>query len=214
MRPTFSKGEYYHIYNRGTEKRNIFIDDEDLQRFFVSMSEFNSSNPIGSIFENNFRKRTLGGSTSKPEKLVEFIAYCLNPNHFHFVVRQRLENGVQQFMHRIGTGYTMYFNEKYKRAGALFQGRYKAKWVSSNEYLLYLSAYVNLNYEVHGLGGSTSKSSWDEYMGRSKEQLCVTGVVLDQFSFVTSYKEYSFDVVSGVFNRRQKEKGLGQLLLE
>ena len=87
------EGEYYHIYNRGVDKRTIFQDQEDLSRFFQSMEEFNYVEPIGSIFQNSFNKKR-----KNSKKLVEIICYCLNPNHFHFVLRQFVENGISEFM--------------------------------------------------------------------------------------------------------------------
>ncbi len=88
----FVEGEYYHIYNRGVDKRNIFSDKSDLNRFLQSMKEFNTKNPIGSLFENSFLKeKELGGKASK---LVEFIAYCLNSNHYHFIITPLVEKGI------------------------------------------------------------------------------------------------------------------------
>src|SRR3989344_3993600 len=120
----FVTGEFYHIYNRGTDKRNIFSDKNDIDRFFQSMIEFNTIEPIGSIYENSFYLNQLGSLASKlrkpSKKLVNFISYCLNPNHFHFLLEQVAEKGIEKFLHRLGTGYTKYFNNKHKRSGALF----------------------------------------------------------------------------------------------
>jgi len=77
--------------------------------------------------------------------LVEIIVYCLNPNHYHIILRQVSEGGVSKFMLKLSSGYSSYFNKKNKRSGSLFQGRFKAVHIDSNEYLLYLSAYVNKN---------------------------------------------------------------------
>ena len=123
----FISGEYYHIFNRGNNKRAIFLDKYDLNRFFLSMREFNTDKPIGSIYERSFRKEESG--LIKDKKIVDFICYCLNPNHFHFAIKQVGDNGIIKFMHRLGTGYTKYFNQKYENSGALFQGRYKAKHI-------------------------------------------------------------------------------------
>ena len=154
----FVENEFYHIYNRGVDKRTIFSDRNDLDRFFQSMQEFNTIEPIGSIFENSFKKDD--GSIKFP--LVKFVAYCLNPNHFHFVLTPIEERGIEKFMHRLGTGYTKYFNEKHSRNGALFQGVFKANHINSNEYLLHASVYVNLNYKVHKLqkGKHIYQASW------------------------------------------------------
>ncbi len=136
----FVVGEYYHLYNRGVEKRDIFIDNEDLNRFLKSLTEFNTVEPIGSIYEHSFGSPT---PKSRSLKLISIVAYCLNPNHYHLLVTPLKFGGIQKFMHRLGTGYTNYFNERYDRSGALFQGRYKDVHVSSNEQLLHLSAYIN-----------------------------------------------------------------------
>src|SRR3989338_2002123 len=185
----FAEGEIYHVFNRGVEKRPIFQDQGDFSRFLESMRQFNNLDPIGSIYENSFNKNQLGNGVSK---LVEFVCYCLNPNHFHFVIKQVSEKGVEKFMHRF-LGYTKYFNQKYKRSGVLFQGPFKAVHISSNEQLLHTSVYVNLNDQVHGLGNGVSKSSWEEYgvSGKSskKEDICsAKDIVLEQFNNFSDYK--------------------------
>src|SRR3989344_7139585 len=119
----FVNGGFYHIYNRGNNKRKVFLGRGDLERFFQSMQEFNSEEPIGSIHISSFKEPLLRSSTSK---LVDFVCFCLNPNHYHFIIRQLTDKGIEKFMHRLGTGYTNYFNEKHKCSGSLFQGRYKA----------------------------------------------------------------------------------------
>lgn len=207
----FTNGEYYHIFNRGNNKRPIFLDDKDFSRFFQSMIEFNTTEPIGSIFENSFRKDKLGSSTSK---LVDFTCYCLNPNHFHFILKQLEYGGIEKFMHRTGTGYTKYFNKRHDCNGSLFQGRYKAIHIDSNEYLLHLSAYINLNDRVHLLGSSTSrsttsKSSWDEYI-LGRESFCKKDIILSQFKDVVEYRKFmeeSFEVI-------KERKDMEKLLLE
>src|SRR3989338_4945315 len=109
----FVTGEFYHIYNRGVDKRDIFMDQLDIDRFFQSMEEFNTINPIGSIYENRFvDKKDKSGSKASKSKLVDFIAYCLNPNHYHFILKQVDDKGVEKFMQRIGTGFAKYFNNK------------------------------------------------------------------------------------------------------
>lgn len=214
MRTTPIIGEYYHIYNRGTDKRDVFLSEKDMERFLLSMSEFNTIDPIGSIYENSFNKGELGGPTSKSESLVEFITYCLNPNHYHFILKQIADRGISIFMQRLGTGYTMYFNEKYQRTGALFQGKYKIKHISSNEYLLHVSAYVNLNYEVHQLGGWTSKSSWNEYLGKPAIPFCKKDIILGQFLSAERYGIYAKNALKDTIQKRQEEKELDKLLLE
>ena len=202
----FVNEEIYHIYNRGTDKRVIFEDEYDFQRFLQSLQEFNFLDPIGSIYEHSrLKKEEFGGSTSKSDKLVEIIAYCLNPNHFHLLLKQVTERGVEKFMQRLGTGYTMYFNKKYERSGALFQGRFKAVYVGTNEYLLHLSVYVNLNDKVHKLGGSTSKSSLNEYVGNIKNGsvvICDKEIILGQFKNINEYQLYAESTLKGIQERK------------
>ena len=125
------------------------MDPEDVARFFVCMSFFNTRDPIGSVYEYSREELQFGSLASKKKKLINFVAFCLNQNHYHFILEPLVDDGIQKFMHRLSTGYTNYFNEKYKRSGSLFQGTYKAIHANSNEYLLHLSVYVNLNYKVH-----------------------------------------------------------------
>lgn len=211
----FANGEVYHVYNRGVDKRSIVQDQIDADRFFQSMLEFNVSDPIGSIYENSFRKKQLGGSTSKSNdedgKLVEIIAYCVNPNHFHIILQQVSDRGIERFMQRLGTGYTMYFNNRYERSGSLFQGKFKSIHVGTNEYLLRLSAYVNLNFRVHKYGEEVAfliRSSWNEYLGKTKNQYCKKEVILGQFRDRREYEKFSESALVGILERKQLEKDL------
>ena len=203
-------GEHYHVFNRGVDKRDIFVDADDLNRLFQSMLEFNTVEPIGSIYENSFRKKTLGNSVSKrEERLVDFIAYCLNQNHYHFILRQIRDNGVEKFMHRLGLGYTKFFNNKHDRTGVLFQGKYKAVHVDSNEYLLHLSVYVNLNNRVHRSGNRITRSSWNEYV-RDTAGICKKEIILDQFPNIGAFQKFTEGSLEGIRGRKEMEK----LLLE
>ncbi len=188
----FVIGEYYHVYNRGTEKRDIVLEEYDLERFLESMELFNSLEPIGSIFEFSREEEKPNIKNNKSnKKLVSFVAFCVNPNHFHFLITPLVENGIEKFMHRIG-GYTRYFNEKYKRSGALFQGRFKSKHISDNKYLLHLSAYINMNNR-NKFGKSFSKlseSSLEEYI-ENKNGFCDKKIILEQFKNPKEYLDFA-----------------------
>jgi putative transposase len=136
--------EFYHIYNRGTEKRNIFLDDADSTRFIELLYLSNSNDAVdvrhvrrmyGSVYE----------FARGENPLVYIGAYCLMPNHFHILLTPAVENGVEKFMLKVGTGYSMYFNKRYNRTGVLFQGRFKSRHAYTDEYLKYLFAYIHLN---------------------------------------------------------------------
>jgi len=140
---TFEINEYYHCYNRGTDKRIIFDDKYDYAYFIKSLKAYNSVDSFGRL--------SLATNQSQDEKIVDVISYCLLQNHFHIVLRERIENGISKFMQRIGVGYTMYFNEKNKRSGALFQGAFKSKHVDKDQDLQQLIAYVTYNYKIHSV---------------------------------------------------------------
>lgn len=168
MRKTkLAVGEHYHIYNRGTDKRDIFFDEKDLNRFWESISDFNQTEPIGSMYEYSFVKKDNTAVKAKTP-LVQFVAYCINPNHFHFLITPLQEKGIEKFMQRLGNGYTKYFNNRHKRNGVLFQGKFKSKHVDSNEYLLHLSAYINSNDKLGHRMSKLSKSSMSEFLNNGR----------------------------------------------
>jgi len=187
----FVPGEYYHIYNRGTEKRKIILDRQDLERFIRSLIEFNSLEPIGSIYELSFQADKLSTPSTKSKKLISIVAYCINPNHFHLILTPLLEKGIEKFMQRMA-GYTRYFNEKYKRDGVLFQGKYKSKHISDNNYLLRLGAYVNMNNRAKFGTPTTkfSKSSLEEYC-KNEKGICSCKIIRDQFKNGKEYLEFA-----------------------
>ncbi|MDD2657417.1 MAG: transposase [Candidatus Pacebacteria bacterium] len=213
-------GEYYHIYNRGVDKRVTFMDEYDIQRFYDSLEEFNALDPIGSIYENSFIKK-LGSPTSKSETgvLVSLVAHCANPNHYHLLLKQEADNGIEKLMQRVGTGYTKYINNKYKRTGALFQGKYKSVHIDSNEYLLHLSAYINLNDRAHQLGSPTSKlvrsrSSWGEYTNKGVKGICEKEIILEQFRNREEYKEFALSSLESIVQRKADLEDIADFLLE
>lgn len=207
----FENKEFYHIYNRGNNKRPIFMNKFDLRRFLQSIREFNSEEPIGSIYENLFKKDQLGSLASK---LVNVVAYCLNSNHFHLILEQLIDHGITKFMHRLGTGYVKYFNEKYNFAGSLFQGPYRGIHIDSDEYLLHLSAYVNLNSEAHSRRkypvnqSFLSVSSWNEYVNKSKvgDCLCHTDIILSRFRDRAEYKKFALESLATIKERKDLQK--------
>ena len=135
--------EFYHVYNRGVEKRVIFHDKYDQQRFVELLFLMNSHRSIDLRSIHHEVSSTYDFERGK--SLVAIGAYCLMPNHFHLLVTPLVENGVSIFMAKVGTSYSMYFNKKYERNGALFQGKFKAQWANTDAYLKYLFAYIHLN---------------------------------------------------------------------
>lgn len=143
-------GEYYHIYNRGVDKRDIFTDESDLSRFIESVREFNTVDAVGSLA--NLRKtRIAPKALSLSEPLVSIIVYCFNPNHFHFILKQLTDGGIAKFMQKLQAGYTHYFNVKNTRTGVLLQGTFKAHLIKSDNYFKKTIGYVNNNNEIHDI---------------------------------------------------------------
>ncbi len=137
------EGEFYHVYNRGTDKRLLFRDDTDSQRFLKLLFLSNSVESIN--VRNILRKNNEPYTFERGTPLVNIGAYCLMPNHFHMLLTPCVEDGITMFMQKLGTAYSMYFNKRYNRTGTLFEGPFKAKWADSDIYLKYLYAYIHLN---------------------------------------------------------------------
>src|SRR3989344_1727146 len=151
-------GEYYHVYNRGVDKRDIFISQKDLHRFIESMLEFNTVDEIGSLA--NLRKSKQIAPQALSEPLIAIVAYCLNPNHFHFVLKQLMDNGISKFMQKLQAGYTSFFNIKNSRTGSLFQGPFKAHHASNENYFSKIIGYTNKNYRIHNISKSRMNLVW------------------------------------------------------
>ena len=141
--------EIFHILNRGVDKRNIFLEDGDYFRFIHNLFEFNDANSIsnsGHFFNQTQSIDLRNRYDKKPrEFIIEILAFCLMPNHFHLLVKQKEEGGITKFMRRLSIGYANYFNQKYKRSGTLFEGRYKSILINQDRHFNYLPYYIHLN---------------------------------------------------------------------
>ena len=145
---TFAEGQVYHIYNRGTERREIFLADHDRCRFVNNLYYLNNSNPTVCSGESIYRQLPesgLGVVKSPPSKIVDILAFVLMPNHYHLILAQKVPGGISEFMHKLGTAYTMYFNKRYQHSGVLYQGRFKAILLKRENHFNYLPFYVHAN---------------------------------------------------------------------
>lgn len=144
----FITGEYYHLYNRGIDKRVIFKLRGDYERFIMLLYLANSEESfrIDNFINNQNKKYNDILKIKKEKNLVSIGAWCLMNNHFHILVRQNIDGGITKFMRKLGVGYSMFFNIKYQRKGALFGGLFKAKLIGDDDnYLRQLFAYIHLN---------------------------------------------------------------------
>lgn len=170
--------EYYHVYNRGSNKQDIFKDEQDKRHFVKLLALFNQKprlrtedSSIGNVFEK------------KDAPLVAIGAYAIMNNHFHIVLKQLDEKGVTIFMQKIGTAYAMYFNQKYKRTGVLFEGRFKTKHIDDDMYMRYLYAYVHLN------PAKLVDSLWKEKILKKRKEV---------ITFIKQYPYSSFHDYCGI----------------
>lgn len=166
----YAAGHYYHLYNRGVEKRRIFMDDRDyrvfLSYFKVALSpeleEETKFEALSQIEEARLRRLKL-------DKDLELLAYCLMPNHFHLLVYQHTQYAIRDLMRSAMSGYVRYFNKRYDRVGGLFQGRYKASLIDNEAYLWHISRYIHLNSIDTGQKVDTYPySTYDYYIKKRK----------------------------------------------
>jgi len=139
---SFVPGEYYHIYNRGNSKQKIFLSKKDYERFIVLLHRANTEGKF------NFFDSQKGGEIwlkKAQTPLISIGAYCLMPNHFHILITPISDDSLSKFMQKVSTAYSMYFNEKYKRTGSLFEGKFKSQHVATDRHLKYLFSYIHLN---------------------------------------------------------------------
>ena len=210
-------GEYYHIYNRGVDKRDIFNDKEDLSRFIESIKEFNQLDGVNSIRDlRKLKTESESKALDKTKKpLVAFVGYCINPNHFHFILKQLVDGGMAKFMQKLQGGYTYFFNAKNLRSGSLFQGTFKSNLINNDNYLRKIIAYVNKNYAVHTI----PKEKQDLIFPGDKEYLNNQFQIiskkegegfLDMFGGIKGFEKHCNEIIEII----RKERGKPSLLEE
>lgn len=181
---------FYHVFNRGVEKRIIFLEEQDFRRFIRTLIYYQLSGPKPPYSE---RDRLLNQDFANNPKIVEVVCYCLMPNHFHLVLRQLRDGGISEFLRKVINSYTKYFNTKYKRVGPLFQGVFKTVLIEDDFQLIHLSRYIHLNPYVSKLVPVTQEypySSYHNFIGLEHDPLCLKDYVLHHFRDGDDYKEF------------------------
>jgi len=219
----FAPGNIYHIFNRGVEKRNIFNNDRDRWRFLQGLFLFNDSrkfhNMLYQLERNekainfNILREFVKNTHESRDPLITIMADCLMPNHYHLIVQEVKENGISNFMHKFGTGYVKYFNQKYNRVGSLFQGTFKAAAIENDIYLQYLLVYINVinpaqliepNLKQEGVKNIENVLSfaenydWStnkEYLNTRESIIIDKGLLGEVFLDVEKYKGFARDVL-------------------
>ncbi|MBI2097619.1 MAG: transposase [Candidatus Vogelbacteria bacterium] len=197
-------GEYYHVYNRGVLKRDIFLDTRDYARFLFLLlfhqsptTTFTNLNREVSYFVKhqmfNISNQDIKKITEK--KKVNLIAFTLMPNHFHLLLQEQDGTGISKYLQRLGNAYAKYFNTKYRQNGHLFQGRYQSVHVDDNNQLLYTSAYLHKNCaELKGWRGREHLYPWSSYADFIDNNrwtgLLKLEIILEQFSGGENYRRW------------------------
>lgn len=161
-------GRYYHLYNRGNNHQAIFFERENYGHFLRLFRHYVAA------------------------RIVQVTAYCLMPNHYHFLIFLR-ESGLSKAMQRFVLAYTHGMNHRYGRSGTLFQGRFQTKEVDRDEYLLHLTRYIHLNPVKAGLVQCPEDwefSSYQDYVGLRRGTLPRSAEVLAQVGDATAYRQF------------------------
>lgn len=182
----------YHVYNRGVEKRKIFLDESDCRIFIFYLQLYLTSKEDLKVLKtpglrlDKFLKNNLSEEVS-------LLAYALMPNHFHFLVKQSTSDGITKLMKRVTIAYVMYFNNKYARVGPLFQGLFKAALISTDEYLIHASRYIHQNsFNLQSDINFINFSSYSNYLNQKKSSWLHPEIVLSYFS----NKQHSSNLLS------------------
>lgn len=186
IKPYLENG-IYHVYNRGVEKRRIFDDEQDFKVFLHFLKRYltEPEDKLGIRWKMELHKK------------IKLLAYCLMDNHFHLLLQQSTKDAMTTFIRCHANAYTRYYNQKYKRVGPLFQGKFKAALVDRDNYLLHLSRYIHLNPLGHKESftrsdlvklKSYSYSSYRDYIGERKTTWVNTAIIQDYFEGNTSKK--------------------------
>lgn len=146
-RKEYGAGGYYHIYNRGVEKREIFLDETDYKTFLGYLKLYLTSPNLQGLALKDNRGMTMPPSRTPKNyrDQIDLLAYCLMPNHFHLFLRQNTDRGIAEFMQSLVLKYVLYFNKKYHRVGNLFQSRYKTVLVTNEDQFTYITKYIHRN---------------------------------------------------------------------
>lgn len=195
-----AEDQFYHVFNRAIDRQTIFSTKWECKRALETLKFYRFADLPFKLSQllnlpESDRQKIIINLNQNNKKLVEIIAFCLMPNHFHFLLKQLKENGISKFVANFTNSYTKYFNTKHERRGHLFEGLFKAVLVENNEQLLHLSRYIHLNPVSSFIikPDSLEKYDWSslqEYLNISKENLCSKEIVLNNFPSIEEYKKF------------------------
>jgi len=197
----FTEGEHYHIYSRGVEKRKIFLNTKDYDRFVALLYIMNQN---ASFKMDNFLQKSKNNlkdifKEEREKTLVSILGYCLIPNHFHLILYEHTEGGISKFMGKLLTAYSMYFNTKYERSGPLFTHPFRSEHIESESQYMYIFSYLHLNplsileknWKEEGIKNKKEAkeflekyqySSYQDFLGNNRPESIIT-----DFSMIPEY---------------------------
>jgi len=190
--------EIYHIVNRSISSQHIFPCKRDNQHFLDTISYYRHPASALKLSKYLALSRNLRAEVVKnhEDDIVGIICYCLMPNHFHLLVKQNKGGGISRFMSNLTNSYTRYFNTKYERKGPIFEGRFRAVRIETNEQLLHVSRYIHLNpfssYVVKKVEDLAVYPfcSFSEYLEDTVDGFCDKDLILNQFSKRSDYRKF------------------------
>ena len=181
---TYAENAYYHVFNRGVNKQDIFRDEEDYSVFLNLLKRHLGDEPATDKSGRPYGNYREG---------ITLLAFCLMPNHYHLLVLQAEPEAMTQLMRSVCTAYTMYYNKKYNRVGHLFQGAFKASMILYDSYLEHISRYIHLNPEDYL---KWSYSSLDYYLDKKHASWINSDLLMEDFTpksylaFLSDYKDH------------------------
>ena len=194
-------GEYYHIFNRGFNQQPIFLSTNDYQRAFETIRYYHYLTPPIKFSYLNLQppKRQKEILDQLVQTSIDILAFCFMPNHFHFLVKQLVDQGINQSISMFSLSYSKYFNIIHEKKGPVFEGRFQAVRVSSNEQLLHLSRYIHLNPYTASIVKNLEElqdypySSLKEYLHPQQFNLSQTNEILAQFKSGQDYLDFTLN---------------------
>lgn len=191
----FSENNFYHIFNRGVEKRKIFLDEEDYNMFlfyvFIYVAPLEKVLAKYPLLSFRLQSRNLS-------KEMQLVSYCLMPNHYHLLIKQIKKDSISKFIKQLTNAYTLYFNQKYKRVGGLMQGRFKAVNIENDDLLLHISRYIHLNPIIANLTKEIRGYKWSSliaYLDNINNPVLSKDLILSFFRSRHTYKDFILDQI-------------------
>ncbi|MEK7617454.1 MAG: transposase [Patescibacteria group bacterium] len=189
----FVNEQFYHLYNRGLNKQQTFSNTRDYNRFIKTLFYYQIANP-----KPRFSFYKPGGlyPIDPTKKIVDIVAYCLMPNHFHLLVKQVQQGGISEFMRKFIHSYTKYRNTKSKIQGPVFQGLFKAVLIETDEQLIHVSRYIHLNPLVSYLVKDLKTYLWSSYpiyIGLNNDERVAKEEILSFFKSPEAYEQFVLD---------------------